>query len=149
MDATVAFLAPQIAPQGIRVERLYADGLPAISVDAQQMQQVFTNIALNAIQAMPKGGTLTFSAQIEGREIALRIRDTGAGISQEHLGRIFDPFFTTKEVGQGTGLGLSVSFAIVKRHGGTIEVESVVGKGSCFIIKLPLAGPLGTPQPSS
>jgi signal transduction histidine kinase/DNA-binding response OmpR family regulator len=149
IDATVAVLATQIAQQGIQVERVYADNLPLLLADAQQLQQVFTNITLNAIQAMPTGGKLGFSAQVEGRELVVRIRDTGAGIPPENLSRIFDPFFTTKEVGQGTGLGLSVSFAIVKRHSGTIEVESIIGKGSCFAIKLPLAGPSGAPQPAS
>lgn len=149
IETTLAVLSAQVAQQGIQVERAYADNLPPLLADAQQLQQVFTNIALNAIQAMPKGGRLGFSAQAEGREVVVRIRDSGAGISQENLSRIFDPFFTTKEVGQGTGLGLSVSFAIVKRHGGTIEVESAIGKGSCFAIRIPLAGPSGNSQPAS
>jgi signal transduction histidine kinase/DNA-binding response OmpR family regulator len=149
IEATLALLAVQIAQQGIQVDRIYADNLPLLLADAQQLQQVFTNIAVNAIQAMPQGGKLSLSAQMEGREAVVRIRDTGAGISPENLSRIFDPFFTTKEVGQGAGLGLSVSFAIIKRHGGAIEVESAPGKGSCFAIKIPLTGPSGNLQPSS
>jgi len=138
IEGALAALSHQIAQQGIEVERSYETDVPLVLVDAQQMHQVCANIILNAIQAMPKGGKLTLTVQVVAEEIWLQFKDTGIGIPEENLGRIFDPFFTTKEVGQGTGLGLSVTFAIVKQHGGSIEVESAVGKGSCFTIKLPL-----------
>jgi signal transduction histidine kinase len=132
-----------------------AGPLPA-DVDAGQIQQVLTNLVVNAIQAMPNGGTIDVSLERgsyrprtaagdgrrgEGRGDFARIdvRDEGVGISQDHLHRIFDPFFTTKEVGEGTGLGLSIAYGIVQDHGGWIDVKSVVGQGSCFSVFLPLA----------
>jgi len=140
LEETLACVNHQTTLQGIEVECLCPEDFPLMMVDARQMHQVFMNIVLNAIHAMPDGGKLTVTAQVVAHEARLGFRDTGGGIPEENLSRIFDPFFTTKEVGQGTGLGLSVSFSIVKQHGGTIEVESEVGKGSCFTVKLPLQG---------
>jgi len=107
--------------------------------DPNQLQQVFTNIVLNAYQAMPNGGQIHIVTRNADKEVEILISDTGQGIAPESLKHVFDPFFTTKEVGQGTGLGLSVSYGIVKSHGGKIEVESAVGAGSTFIVKLPVA----------
>jgi len=114
--------------------------LPLIAGNTSQLQQVFTNLILNAIQAMPDGGKLTLLEKIpENKEnIEISFADTGAGISKENLNKIFEPFFTTKKVGQGTGLGLSVSYGIVKEHGGNIEVESTEGQGTIFTVILPL-----------
>ena len=103
----------------------------------ERLQQVFINIILNAIDAMPKGGTLRIQADLEGRKAVVRIADTGTGIEPQHLPQIFDPFFTTKGIGKGTGLGLSISYAIIKEHEGDITVESEVGKGTCFTIIVP------------
>ena len=107
--------------------------------DPQQIEQVLINLIQNAVQAMPAGGTLRAALGQAGRAVAVAISDTGVGIPTEHLGRVFDPFFTTKPAGEGTGLGLSVSYGIVSRHGGRITVESAVGRGTTFTVLLPAA----------
>lgn len=103
----------------------------------ERLQQVFINIILNALDAMPKGGRLRIDLGQKDEEAVVTIADSGVGIKKEHLPRIFDPFFTTKGVGKGTGLGLSISYAIIKEHDGRIEVESEVGRGTSFFIYLP------------
>ncbi|HXX53674.1 MAG TPA: ATP-binding protein [Thermodesulfovibrionales bacterium] len=115
-----------------------ASELPSVFIDENQIQQVFVNIIVNAIQAMSTGGKLAISTR-RGKEedtVEVSFLDTGKGISQEFLPNIFDPFFSTKEEG-GTGLGLWVSYGIVKNHGGNILVESKLGTGTCFIVQLP------------
>lgn len=121
--------------------------LPMITLDRSQFQGVLMNIIINALDATEAGGLIDISTGLnrsdgdsEEEGIEVRVVDTGCGIPQEHLEKLFDPFFTTKEVGQGTGLGLSVSFGIIQRHGGTIKVQSEVGKGSTFSVWLPLEG---------
>jgi two-component system NtrC family sensor kinase len=111
--------------------------LPEVSFNSQQMAQVFINLFVNAGQAMEARGKITIKTYIEEKFLYIEIADTGKGISQEHLAKIFDPFFTTKPVGQGTGLGLSIVLRIIKEHHGEIDVESVPGKGTTFVIKLP------------
>lgn len=113
-------------------------GLPQVFADPDQIQQVFVNIILNAIQAMPNGGTLTIkSGYVESaKEVFIKFIDTGIGIPKENLKKLFTPFFTTKEKGKGVGLGLAVCYGIIQRHKGKIEVESEVGKGTTFTIKL-------------
>jgi PAS domain S-box-containing protein len=101
------------------------------------LQQLFLNLFLNAIAAMPHGGILTLSAESRVGDVLLRITDTGGGIPGKNVDKIFDPFFTTASIGEGIGLGLSIAYAIVKQHAGTIEVHSARGKGSTFIVKLP------------
>lgn len=126
---------------GIQVEVTLGKNLPWVSVDRNQMKQVFLNLFHNAIQAMPTGGQLfirTNPRQSAGRKwVTVSIKDTGAGIAPEHLERVFEPFFTTKSTQGGTGLGLSITYGIVSDHGGEIEVESEVGKGTCFTVWLP------------
>jgi signal transduction histidine kinase len=116
--------------------------LPILAADPHQLEQVFLNILMNAVDSMPEGGHLAVSAGLShGREnpfVEVKIADTGMGISAENLSRIFDPFFTTKEVGKGTGLGLSVSYGIVRAHGGFIDVQSQIGRGSSFTVALPV-----------
>jgi|Deesub1362B_J571_1020462.scaffolds.fasta_scaffold00565_9 signal transduction histidine kinase/HAMP domain-containing protein len=112
--------------------------LPHVWGDPAQLQQVFVNLILNAVQAMPDGGRLTVITRREGREVVAEVSDTGVGIPEEHLSKIFDPFFTTKKVGEGTGLGLSICLGIVERHNGRIEVKSKVGEGTTFTVCLPL-----------
>jgi len=114
------------------------DEIPEVLVDPDQIQQVFVNIILNAAEAMTKGGVLTVTSgtSSSGEYLVIKIADTGPGISEEVRERIFDPFYTTKE--HGTGLGLSISYGIVEQHGGTIGVESSLGKGSTFVIQLPV-----------
>jgi len=143
--SAITLVDNQALVKGVQLEFLPTDGLPVRTVDRSQMQSVILNIMMNAIDATEPGGTITvrtgFSVskgKTEQDGIEISISDTGCGISKENLGKIFDPFFTTKEVGQGTGLGLSVSYGIVARHGGNIRVQSEVGKGSSFTIWLPL-----------
>lgn len=112
-----------------------------VNYDATQIEQVIINLIQNAIQAMPKGGHLRVNLSQAKDAVAIAVQDTGVGIPQKNLIRIFDPFFTTKAPGEGTGLGLSVSYGIVSRHGGRIDVASQVGKGTTFTILLPVNPP--------
>ena len=115
-------------------------------LDTNQIKQVLVNLLNNGVQAMPDGGRLTIATRLTEREVdgvyrqmaAVYVSDSGLGIVPQDLERIFDPFFTTKEVGQGTGLGLSVSYSITEKHNGRIEVESVPGEGSTFTLLLPI-----------
>ena len=108
-----------------------------ILAQGERLQQVFINIILNAMDAMPGGGTLKIELSEEDKEAIVKIEDTGTGISNQHLPHIFDPFFTTKGIGKGTGLGLSISYAIIKEHEGHITVKSERKKGSLFTIYIP------------
>jgi PAS domain S-box-containing protein len=103
------------------------------------LQQMLLNLFLNGIKAMPDGGVLSVSIDVERRMAVIRVVDTGIGISKDDMDKIFDPFYTISPVGKGTGLGLSICFSVVEQHGGTIEVESVPGEGSSFTVRLPLA----------
>jgi signal transduction histidine kinase len=120
------------------------EDLPWISVDPAQIKQVLLNLVHNAIQAMPRGGTLAVKTAPVKRQdrdwLSISVSDTGVGISTENMERIFEPFFTTRPAGQGTGLGLSVSYGIITEHGGYIEADSHLGQGSCFYIFLPVDG---------
>ncbi len=139
LEKSLRLLENQAGFHDIRIRREFDGDLPKILVDANQLNQVFINIILNAAQAMVCGGELTLTSGLDptGSGVFVRVRDTGCGIPEENLKRIFDPFFTTKDQG-GTGLGLSVSYGIIENHGGTIEVESVVGEGTTFTVLLPL-----------
>ncbi len=113
--------------------------IPPVSCSPSQINQVVLNIINNAAQATPEGGSLVIETFQDAPEfVNIRISDNGSGIDQEHLRKIFDPFFTTKEIGQGTGLGLSIVYKIIKEHGGNINVDSELGKGSSFLISLPV-----------
>ncbi len=121
------------------------DGLPLVTADTTRIEQVLVNLFNNSMDAMPDGGELCVSTRLdEGTQnrhyVRISVKDTGEGISEEHLARLFDPFFTTKEVGKGTGLGLAVSYGIVQEHGGRFEVESKLGEGAVFHIVLPFVG---------
>jgi signal transduction histidine kinase len=113
-------------------------GIPNIICMPAQINQVFMNLLMNAGQAIEDKGKITIRTRQEGENVWVEVEDTGKGIKPEHLERIFDPFFTTKPVGKGTGLGLSLSYGIVQKHGGRIEVKSEVGNGSVFRVVLPL-----------
>ncbi|MBU0480919.1 MAG: DUF3365 domain-containing protein [Proteobacteria bacterium] len=106
-------------------------------IDVEALKQILVNLALNSIHAMPEGGKLTVTTAEAGNGVVLTVADTGTGISEEDMPHIFDPFFTTKEVGDGTGLGLSVTFSLIKKMGGAITVDSEIGKGSIFRISIP------------
>lgn len=140
LKTVLSLTRSQAKASNIEVIEDLKEGLPKISIDINQIKQVFINIINNAVSAMPGGGKLTISTDTDdGRGfIKVSFKDTGVGISEENLTRIFEPFFTTKDATSGTGLGLSISYGIVERHGGKIEVESKVGVGSIFTVKLPV-----------
>ena len=146
---TLNLLAPMAQKKRLHVEFVGEGGEARAAVDAGQLQQALTNLVVNAIQATSEGGALEVGLAretvqpppdvggAEARCLRLYVKDTGAGIPREQLDHIFEPFFTTKEVGEGTGLGLSVAWGIVREHGGWIGVSSQPGQGSCFSIYLP------------
>lgn len=140
IDDTLELLSQQPILLNVRILKDYAENLPEIQVDSGQLRQVFMNLIMNACQAMPQGGDLSLRTGQEEEFLVARVIDSGTGIDKVQLGKIFDPFFTTKER-EGTGLGLSISYGIIENHGGTIEVDSTLGEGTTFTIKLPIAGP--------
>ena len=137
----LVLLEHQLEASNIRVRRELATPAAVVQGIEFKMQQVFLNLFLNARDAMPSGGWLTVRSRVEGVSAVVEVADTGAGISPAHLSRIYDPFFTTKTVGQGTGLGLSVTYGVVQEHQGTIECASRPGHGTLFTLTFPLAAP--------
>ncbi|MDY6988067.1 MAG: response regulator [Thermodesulfobacteriota bacterium] len=120
-----------------KVAKEYGD-LPLVKCYAHQLNQVFMNLLVNAAQAMEKQGEIKISTRADNGYVEIDISDNGTGIPEENLSRIFDPFFTTKDVGKGTGLGLNMAYNIIKKHEGTIDVESTVGRGTTFSIRIPM-----------
>ena len=113
--------------------------LPEVECLPSELNQVFMNLLVNAAHAITaERGTITIRTGVEGEQVWVEIQDTGCGIPKENLKRIFDPFFTTKPVGKGTGLGLSLSYGILQKHGGSIEVDSEIGHGTCFRLTIPV-----------
>ncbi len=139
IDNTLKLVRNQMLLSGVEAESEISRDLPEVWGDYKSLQQVFLNLFLNAIQAMNGGGTLRITAKESNDRDRVRVEvaDTGHGIPPEDLPHIFDPFFTTKEVGKGTGLGLSVTYGIVQKHGGVIDVRSAKGTGTTFVISLP------------
>jgi two-component system NtrC family sensor kinase len=142
---TMSLIENQALIKGVSLNFEQGEGLPMITLDRNQMQSVLLNIIINALDATDPGGSITVTSGIgvstskPGQNgIEILCTDTGCGIPPENLNKLFDPFFTTKDVGHGTGLGLSVSYGIVERHGGTIWVQSKVGKGTTFKVWLPM-----------
>ncbi|NCC53566.1 MAG: hypothetical protein EOM20_20475 [Spartobacteria bacterium] len=121
----------------VTIEKSYED-LPEIDCVQSRLTQLFLIILINAIQAMDGKGAIHMRTRIEDGRIVVDIEDEGCGIAEADLDRIFDPFYTTKPVGQGTGLGLSIAHGIVSTHGGTIDVNSILGQGTTFTVKLPI-----------
>lgn len=115
--------------------------LPEVECIISQINQVVMNLLVNAAHAIEDFGKIIVRTRHVGETVVIEVEDNGKGISQEHLNRIFEPFFTTKPIGKGTGLGLSLSFNIIEKHSGSIEVESSAGQGTCFRITLPIAQP--------
>lgn len=145
--STVALVENQALVKGILLKFEPGENIPPVTADTSQIQSVLLNILLNALDATDPGGSVAITSRLQSspekagqRGVDLVVTDTGCGIPPENITKLFDPFFSTKEVGQGTGLGLSVSYGIVERHGGAIRVKSEVGKGSTFTIWLPLEG---------
>jgi len=136
-DVLDGMLGNELTISGVAVERAYDPGVSTIFTDRNQLVQVFVNLVKNAVDAMPRGGTLTVTTRHRAGAVEIRVRDTGYGIPPEHRDRIFMPFFTTKDPGKGTGLGLSVSAAIIQNFGGTVHVDSSPDAGTTFTIELP------------
>ncbi|OLE54864.1 MAG: hypothetical protein AUG51_05850 [Acidobacteria bacterium 13_1_20CM_3_53_8] len=141
LDDTLQLLEPQLRRSQIELVRDYEEGLPKVFGNAGKLQQVFTNLILNARDAIPAGGRITLSmrSNIDDDSVTIEIADTGIGIAPENVAKIYDPFYTTKGIGRGTGLGLAVTYGIVQEHSGHITVESMPGKGTIFRITLPTA----------
>lgn len=136
---TLFLFESQILICHVEIKKNLGADLPLIMIDANKIKQVFANIILNALEAMPDGGVLTIGSQISAdrKSLDMTFQDTGLGISKENIGKIFDPFFTTKGT-QGTGLGLAVSYGIIEQHGGKINVKSTIGTGTTITVSLPL-----------
>ena len=139
IEDTLSFSATRLKQRGVKVIKELSDKVPLIRGNKTELQQVVLNMLTNACDAMPKGGSLIVKTDaLQDRHMAvMKFIDNGIGIEKENLDKIFDPFFTTKKEGEGTGLGLSVSYGIIKKHGGGISVESEPGKGTKFSIYLP------------
>jgi len=137
LEETLSLLANQLRVQRIELKKDLASDLPPVVGNKSLLQQVFSNMILNACNAMPGGGTLTVTTRAaQTKVVEIQFADTGSGIPPEHLSKIFDPFFTTMPVGKGIGLGLSISYSIIQQHHGTIGVVSQVGQGTIFTIRL-------------
>jgi signal transduction histidine kinase len=115
--------------------------VPLVWCARQELKQVFLNLLINAIQAIDEGGSIEVRTRADGDGVAITVGDDGPGIDPQHWDRIYDPFFTTKPVGEGTGLGLAISREIVRRHGGSIDVDSVPGTGTWFRVRIPVGSP--------
>jgi len=139
IDRTVTLVENQARFQNIKIVKEFKTDIGMLFVDGDQIQQVFMNIIINAADAMAgDGGTLTIKTNMKDGTAEVSFTDTGCGMPKEHLSKLFAPFFTTKETGKGTGLGLAISYGIIQSHNGEIDVESEVGKGSTFRIRLPI-----------
>ncbi len=137
VEDVLPLLASRHTRSGITLVKVLEEDLPDLTADPAQIREVLVNLAVNAFQAMPRGGTLEVRTSSEADHVSLVVTDTGMGMSEEVQRRLYAPFFTTKDIGEGTGLGLAVVSGIVSSHGGTIRVESEVGRGSRFEVRLP------------
>jgi signal transduction histidine kinase len=150
VSEVLAFFGKEAEYRNIEIQSSVSDEVPEIMTDRGRLQQILLNLVKNAVQAMVDGGTLLITARRHRREIVrIEVSDTGCGIPEEKLARIFEPFFTTKNQGEGTGLGLSLTYAMVRKLGGNIHVQSEVGKGSRFTVTLPIGVPRGVHENES
>ena len=136
LESTLDSIKNKVASQKIDVRKRYCPGFPVIHVDKEQINRVFSNVMINALESMPDGGRMTITTAIEEEFFVVKVGDTGGGIPEEDIIRIFDPFYSTKP--SGVGLGLSMTYGIVVSHGGTIGVESEPKRGALFTISLPV-----------
>jgi two-component system NtrC family sensor kinase len=141
LNDTLKLVKNQLMLSSVELETELSTDFPPVSGDRKSLRQAFLNLFINAIQAMPKGGTLGIRAYVPDGQpwVKVDVVDTGVGIPPENLPRLFEPFFTTKEVGRGTGLGLAVTYSILQKHGGRIEVHSTPGRGTTFTVSLPVS----------
>src|SRR5256885_1360085 len=137
VEETLSLVTHPLKASHIQVVKQLGETLPAVRGSANKLQQVFLNLFLNARDAMPSGGMLEVRTAAHNGSVEIEVADTGGGIAREDIHRIFDPFFTTKASGRGTGLGLSVSYGIIKEHAGKIDVRSTPGKGTSFHVEFP------------
>lgn len=164
LGQTIELCEADMKSARVLVEKKFAKTLPKVEANASELQQVLLNLINNALQAMPRGGTITLETRTHnqpltfvdrrkgappytatGPWVEIQVKDTGVGIAKDHLSRVFEPFFTTKEIGKGTGLGLSVSMGIVRKHGGDLTVDSAgLNKGATFRLTIPIKGAVGT-----
>jgi two-component system, NtrC family, sensor kinase len=140
VNRCVMLVRHQLEMGGIQLQLQLADDMPRVPCDGAQIEQVLLALAMNAIDALPRGGNLWLKTRVskDTREVEFEVRDDGVGIAPEILPRMFEPFLTTKESGHGVGLGLAVSRSIIERHSGKIDVQSEIGKGTMFVVRLPL-----------
>ncbi|MDD8014215.1 MAG: cache domain-containing protein [Acidobacteriota bacterium] len=140
IEESLLILEKHVNFQNIVIEKNLDPAIPRMLLDVNQIKSVINNLCVNAADAMPEGGRLTIISRWRADDavVEIRIKDTGVGISPENMNKIFEPFFTTKEVGKGTGLGLAMTYGIIRGHNGTIDVESKLGTGTEFTIRLPL-----------
>jgi signal transduction histidine kinase len=139
IEETLTLVAHPFRASNVQVIKTLGSDLPGILGSSNRLQQVFLNLFLNAKDAMPSGGMIEVRTASHNGTVEVEVTDTGLGIQREDLARVFDPFFTTKATGRGTGLGLSVSYGIIKEHAGKIEVRSTPGKGTSFRLEFPAA----------
>ncbi|TAJ11066.1 MAG: PAS domain S-box protein [Nitrospirae bacterium] len=139
VETCLEILSERLARHHVKVDTTIPLDLPPVHADQDQMSQVFLNLFINAVHAMPEGGQLRIAAEPTGNHVTVTVADTGHGIPAEYLTKIFTPFFTTKEVGKGTGLGLTVVHGILQEHGGSITVESQKDQGTAFTLMLPVS----------
>ncbi len=137
VEETLSLVAHPLKASQIQVVKQLTEGIPPVRGSANKLQQVFLNLFLNARDAMPSGGMLEVRSAAHNGSVEVEVVDTGNGITREHIHKIFDPFFTTKTSGRGTGLGLSVSYGIIKEHAGKIDVRSTPGRGTSFHVEFP------------
>ena len=142
IERTISIVEPDMKLENVKFNRKLDDKVSSVIANSDQLRQVFLNLFTNARDAMPEGGIITITTEnvTEGEVpfVRLKIADTGCGIEKNKMHMVFDPFFTTKREGKGTGLGLSTSYGIIEDHGGSMSAESEVGKGTTFIIDLPV-----------
>jgi two-component system NtrC family sensor kinase len=136
LEQVLAMVGHQAQLQNVEVIKQFGPSLPKVMADFDQLQQVFTNLTLNAIQAMSGGGRLTLRTSTENSQVKIDVEDTGCGIPKENLSKLGTPFFTTKEKGKGVGLGVAVVYGIVERHKGKVNVKSEIGRGTTFSVCL-------------
>jgi signal transduction histidine kinase len=144
LKSTLALVRHRLPPR-VTVHESYADVPDVLCVPAE-LNQVFINLLMNAIDALPKGGNLWLGLDVAEGAVRVSVRDDGAGIAPELLPQVFEPFVTSKETGHGTGLGLAISQTIVARHRGTIEAANAPGGGAIFTVRLPVPGAGSTPE---
>jgi len=142
-----ALVANEASLKKVKVLQRIPDTPVEVNGNVNMLEQVLMNLIFNAFKAMPEGGTLEIILGSEGDEAILSICDSGCGISREDIDKVFDPFYTTRSVGEGTGLGLSLCYAIIRQHSGTIKVDSAEGKGTTVALRLPRAAGQGEGQP--